>query len=32
VPRFEVSISMITVQREFPARFKNDIILVWWVP
>jgi hypothetical protein len=29
VLRFEVSRSVITVQREFRARFKKDIILVW---
>jgi hypothetical protein len=29
--RFEVSRSVITVQREFHARFKKDIILVWCV-
>jgi hypothetical protein len=32
VLRFEMSrsvITVITVQREFRARFKNDIILVW---
>jgi hypothetical protein len=28
VPRFEVSKSVITVQREFSARLKEDIILV----
>jgi hypothetical protein len=27
--RFEVSISVITEQREFRARFTKDIILVW---
>jgi hypothetical protein len=31
VLRFEVSRSVITVQREFRARFKTDIILVWCV-
>jgi hypothetical protein len=31
VLRFEVTRSVITVQREFRARFKKDIILVWCV-